>query len=545
MKKEWGVLSMARKNIFLGGFMAAGKTSVGKDLAAKTGRPFVDTDQIIEQRAGMSVARIFATSGESVFRLMEQNVVRELCELQGMIIALGGGILADPELKETIMEKGILVVLSVLPETALKRAASEKGKRPLLDPLNVNALWKKRIPAYSNGHLIIETDQLTVEEEVERIMEGLNLQPLAEKPEGVVLQGRTGVNSYPVYIGSGILASMEDLLSGSDRLPVVVADEITGPLYADKVLSGKKLSLLPRGEEAKTLTQLQNIFNQLQEAGEDRSGCILALGGGTVGDVAGFAAASWMRGINFIQCPTTLLAQVDSALGGKTGINLPGGKNMVGAFHQPMAVFSDVDCLVSLSGVEFRQGLAEVTKYGLGHDRDLFSWLNLHAGPILSRRKDALVRMVEWCTRIKLEIVEKDEKEKKGERARLNLGHTIGHALEAASGYRNWKHGDSVAVGMMVAALISVGRGNMSILEFEELHGLLKTFGLPVRSDIPWEEILPYIKRDKKFISRQPRLVIPQGIGNSLLVDNAGLEDLENAYREVMLYGEKTGLSCG
>jgi 3-dehydroquinate synthase len=535
---------MNRKNIFLGGFMASGKTSVGKALSKKTGRPFVDTDHIIEDRSGMSVAQIFATLGEPAFRLMEKQVIGELAELEGMIVALGGGILADSGLKELIMQKGTLVVLSVLPETALRRAASEEGKRPLLDPENVHQLWEKRLPAYSNGHLIIESDRMTVEEEVISIMEGLGLQAEAGNCATVELRASAGGHSYPVFIGSGILGSMAAGSPGAENSHFLVADEITGPLFGERVSSGSRLNLLPRGEEAKTFHKLQEIFVQLQESGADRTGCLVALGGGTVGDVTGYAAASWMRGISFIQCPTTLLSQVDSSLGGKTGVNLPGGKNLVGAFHQPAAVFSDVDCLLSLSATEFRQGLAEVVKYALGHDKELFSWLKLHAGPILSRQKDVLVRMVEWCARIKINVVEQDEREQSGQRARLNLGHTIGHALEAASGYSGWKHGDAVSVGMVVASIISVSGGEMSISDFEELQRLLKTFGLPVRSGISWEELVPFIRRDKKFVSRMPRLVVPRGIGNSVLSSTVSLADVEHAYREVMLYGEKTDLSC-
>lgn len=536
---------MDSRNIFLGGFMAAGKTSAGMILAEKIGFTFVDTDHMIEKRAGKSVARIFETSGEKAFREMEKQVVSELCELQGLVIALGGGTIADPRSKHMIMESGTLVILSVLPETAIERAASEKGKRPLLNPEDVDILWEKRKPVYSGGHLTIDTDSMSIEEEVQEIMNKLGLEPLEEQPESLVIEARAGANSYPVFIGSGILDSVKESVSFSGRDPVVVSDEITGPLFGNKVGSSCELRLLPRGEDAKTLSQLQEIYLQLLEGLEDREGCLLALGGGTVGDVAGFAAASWMRGINFIQCPTTLLAQVDSALGGKTGINLPGGKNLVGAFHQPAAVFSDVNCLISLSGSEFRQGLAEVVKYGLGHDRDLFSWLSLHSGPILSRQKEVLVQMVEWCSRIKLGVVEMDEREKSGERARLNLGHTIGHALETASGYTDWKHGDGVAVGMMVAAFISVSRGDMSILQFEELYSLLKKFNLPVKASIGWKKLLPYLKIDKKFVSSRPRVVLPKGIGESVLTDDITLADLENAYREVSLYGEKTGLSCG
>ena len=536
---------MDRRNIFLGGFMAAGKTSAGMALAEKIGFTFVDTDQMIEKRSGKSVARIFETSGEKTFREMEKQVVGELCELQGLVIALGGGTIADPRSRDMIMDRGTLVILSVSPETAIKRAASEKGKRPLLNPENVNLLWEKRKPVYSDGHLTIETDSMSIEEEVQEIMNKLGLDPSQEQTESLVIEAKAGTSSYPVFIGSGILGSVKESASLSGRDPVVVSEELTGPLFGNKVGSSCELRLLPRGEDAKTLSRLQEIYLQLLEGLEDRETCLLALGGGTIGDVAGFAAASWMRGINFIQCPTTLLAQVDSALGGKTGINLPGGKNLVGAFHQPAAVFSDVNCLISLSGSEFRQGLAEVVKYGLGHDRDLFSWLDLHSGLILSRQKEVLVQMVEWCTRIKLGIVEMDEREKSGERARLNLGHTIGHALEAASGYTDWKHGDGVAVGMMVAAFISVSRGEMSILQFEELYSLLKKFDLPVKASIEWKDLLPYIKIDKKFVSSSPRVVLPRGIGESFLTADITLADLQNAYREVALYGEKTGLSCG
>lgn len=536
---------MDKKNIFLGGFMAAGKTSVGTALGERTGRPFVDTDRIIEQRAGKSVAQIFATSGEAVFRQMERRVVKELSQLQGMIVALGGGVLTDPVLKSVIMDRGTLVVLSVLPETALRRAAKEEGKRPLLDPEKVNDLWKRRIPAYSNGHLVIDTDHMTIEDEVERIMEALELHTSSGDHPMEMFEARAGRNTYPVFIGSGILGSLEEFCRQRAGETLVLADQMTGPLFSDRTGPFRSLGLLPRGEDAKTLTQLQKIFEQLQESGLDRSGCLIALGGGTVGDITGFAAASWMRGINYIQCPTTLLAQVDSSLGGKTGINLPGGKNLVGAFHQPKAVFSDVDCLISLPDHEFRQGLAEVVKYGLGHDLELFSWLEEKAVLILARSKGVLAEMVKRCSGIKLSVVEKDETEKNGERARLNLGHTIGHALEGASDYRDWRHGDSVAVGMMAVCLLSVKMGHMDSPELERVHGLLKTFGFPLIPDMSWERLLPFIRRDKKFISHLPRVVIPRGIGNSVLSCETDLGDLEKAYREVMLYGEKTGLSCG
>lgn len=525
--------------------MASGKTSVGLALARKTGKSFLDTDRIIEARAGKSVARIFKDSGEKAFRAMERNVVRELTEMQGLIIALGGGVLDDSGLKSLILGSGTLVILSVLPETAIMRASAEEGKRPLMDKGNVYNLWDKRRSAYCGGHLEIDTEMTTIEEEAGIIMECLGLGTGSKAPDEVVITARAGSKTYPVFIGSGLLESVTDLAPSVGTCPVVVSDMITGPLFADRIKPSQGLALLPRGEKAKSWNQLENIFRQCHEAGTDRSDCLLALGGGTVGDVTGFAAASWMRGVDFIQCPTTLLAQVDSALGGKTGINLPGGKNLIGAFHQPLAVFSDVDCITSLAEVEYRQGLAEIVKYGLGQDKELFAWLKIHAGPILSRDKETLVRMVEWCSRIKLAVVEADETERNGRRAELNLGHTIGHALEAASGYSGWKHGDAVAVGMMVTALLSVGLGEMTISQFEELHNILKIFGLPVKSGVSWSSLEPYLRRDKKFTHGNPRVVIPIGIGKSTLTDTVDMEDMKNAYREVMFYEEKAGLSCG
>jgi len=536
---------MDRKNIFLGGFMASGKTSVGLALAKRTRKPFLDTDRVIEARTGKSVAEIFRNSGEKAFRKMEKDVVHEISEMKGTIVALGGGILDDPDLKGTILRSGILVILSVLPETAVKRASEEKGKRPLMNKGGIHALWERRRPSYSGGHLEIDTEVTTVEEETGLIIKHLGLEDKDGVPGEVTITARAGSITYPVVIGSGILGSVTGRIRSEESCPVVVSDMITGPLFADRIKPSRRMNMLPRGEHAKSWIQLEGIFRQLQESNADRSSCMLALGGGTVGDVTGFAAASWMRGVNFIQCPTTLLAQVDSALGGKTGINMPGGKNLVGAFHQPLAVFSDVDCIDSLSDVEYRQGLGEIVKYGLGQDRDLFTWLKLHAGPILSRDKETMIRMIEWCSRIKLDVVERDETERNGLRAQLNLGHTIGHALEAASGYSGWKHGDAVAVGMMVVALLSVSMGEMTISQFEELHNILKTFGLPVRSEIPWSAMEPYLRKDKKFSGGNPRVVIPMGIGESILTDTVELKDLGNAYREVMFYEEKTGLSCG
>jgi 3-dehydroquinate synthase len=533
---------MDNSNIYLGGFMAAGKSTVGKLLAEQTKRPFIDTDTLIENREKMPVSRIFSTKGEEYFRNLEKKVVLETGELKNTVIALGGGVLVDPSLRKFVKSSGKVVILSVSAESVLERAKSEEGKRPLLDRDNLENLLEKRAHSYSEGDLVIETDKLSVDEEVKMIVEKFQLD-VPSAGEYVTLEGRAGGKEYPVFIGSGLLGRLKQMLPLGCTDPFVISDEMAGPLYSGKTVPNSGILELPRGEEAKSLLSLEKIYSVLQKAGIDRYGSILTLGGGTVGDAGGFAAATWMRGIDLVNCPTTVLAQVDSAIGGKNGINLPGGKNLAGTFYQPSCVICDVDCLLTLSDTEYRQGLAEVVKYGLGHDKRFFSWLSVNSGPIMERQLDVLKEMVQWCIRIKLDIVEKDERESNGERARLNLGHTVAHGIEAASGYCTWKHGDAVSVGMIVVSYVALRKNEMSLQQFEDLYGLLRKFGLQARSDMPWEEILPYIGMDKKFQRKSPRIVLPGGIGNSSLVSDVDLKTIEKAYREVMTYGEKTGVS--
>ena len=312
-----------------------------------------------------------------------------------------------------------------------------------------------------------------------------------------------------VVVGRGVLSRVFRYLSPQDPW-AVAADEMTSSLFGSSLGAAGRTFLLPQGEEGKTLSSVAKMYSFLGEHSVDRSGTLIALGGGAVGDAAGFAAATWLRGIRLVQCPTTLLAQVDSSMGGKTGVNLPEGKNLVGAFHPAEWVFADIDCLASQKDGDFRQGLAEVVKYGAGEDWNFFSWLEENASGILRRSPPLLEEVVARCAKMKLAVAAQDEREQRGIRARLNLGHTVGHALEAAGGYEKWKHGDGVAAGMMVAFRLACRLGELDEEHITRLERLLKTFSLPTRPDRPWEEIAPFLLRDKKNLRGSLGLVLPR-----------------------------------
>jgi shikimate kinase/3-dehydroquinate synthase len=526
--------------VFLGGFMASGKTTVGRLLAEHLGVPFLDTDDLVERRAGLSVAELFARRGEPVFRAFEAEAVKELLPLRNVVVALGGGVPTNRELRSLLLERGFLAMLSVSASTALFRAGSSES-RPLLDPERAEALLASRAEAYASGHVTVDTEERTPSEVATVLLHLLEEKGICEKN---ALSGRGretcrktvsgGHDGEParVFVGEGLLSRLSELVPTlPPEGPFVVSDHLVGPLFGDRVRPLRGLHLLPRGEEAKTLDRTRSLYDALAEAGIDRGDCIAALGGGTVGDAAGFAAATWLRGIAFLQCPTTLLAMVDSSLGGKVGVNLPQGKNLVGAFYSPVATVMDVATLRTLPDEDFRQGLAEVVKYGVGEDQDFLGELSEKREAISRRDPETLVRLVRKCALLKTAVVAEDEKETSGVRARLNLGHTVGHALEGASEYA-WRHGDAVAAGLVVALEMGKRRGTCSTAFAETVAELLRFFGLPDRPDRSWEELLPFLARDKKFRRGVPLLVLPREKGTCTL-EECSLEELRRAYETV------------
>ncbi|GIX30031.1 MAG: 3-dehydroquinate synthase [Porticoccaceae bacterium] len=341
-----------------------------------------------------------------------------------------------------------------------------------------------------------------------------------------VVEVALGERSYPIYIGEGLLARA-DLFARHLPGPevFVVSDERVAPLYLETLrtaLPGRRLDTLvvPAGEAHKTLATVERIFDALLGAGHGRTTTLVALGGGVVGDLTGFAAACYQRGVRFLQVPTTLLAQVDSSVGGKTGVNHPLGKNMIGAFHQPAAVVADLATLATLPEREYRAGLAEVVKYGLIADAHFYRWLGERLEGLKGRDPGILEEVVARCCRIKAEVVARDEREA-GLRAILNLGHTFGHAIEALQDYRGWLHGEAVAVGLVLAAELSARLGRIPKAAVEELEQLLAALGLPTRlpKGLAAEEMLAAMGRDKKVVAGSLRLVLLDGLGRAEVTD--------------------------
>ncbi|MFN2327882.1 MAG: 3-dehydroquinate synthase [Chromatocurvus sp.] len=335
--------------------------------------------------------------------------------------------------------------------------------------------------------------------------------------------------SYPIFIGRDLLgdaARLRPYIAG--RQVVVISNTTVAPLYMERLRSALGSDpavtevILPDGESYKTLATVQQIFDSVLAAGHDRTTTFIALGGGVVGDMAGFAAACYQRGVAFIQVPTTLLSQVDSSVGGKTGVNHPLGKNMIGAFYQPQAVLIDTQVLHTLPPREFAAGLAEVFKYGLIRDPGFYGWLQEELPRLLAREEAVLAEAIERSCAIKAEVVAADEREG-GVRAILNFGHTFGHAIEAAQGYGNWLHGEAVAVGMLLAMRLSARRGWVSDDEVDALATLLEKAGLPLRppADMTADVFLAHMFRDKKVVNGRLRLVLLRPLGRAAVVDDA------------------------
>ncbi|HXS27137.1 MAG TPA: 3-dehydroquinate synthase [Steroidobacteraceae bacterium] len=338
--------------------------------------------------------------------------------------------------------------------------------------------------------------------------------------------------SYPILIGAGLLqdsALLGQHVPGRDLL--LVSDTTVGPLYAralEQSLSDRRLvqAILPDGESHKTLATVSRLLDVLVANRFGRDATIVALGGGVVGDTAGFAAACYQRGVAYVQVPTTLLAQVDSSVGGKTGVNHPGGKNLIGAFHQPVAVVADTATLATLPEREHRAGLAEIIKYGLIRDAEFFAWLEASMDRLLAREPGALAQAIRRSCEIKAEIVGRDEREQ-GERALLNLGHTFGHAIEAATGYSGWLHGEAVGAGLAMAAAMSRARGTLQAEQVERVRVLLERTGLPTAArEVRAASALEHMRIDKKVKAGRIRLVLLRGIGDAYVTGDYPDADL-------------------
>ncbi|WP_375751676.1 3-dehydroquinate synthase [Vibrio sp. HN007] len=347
-----------------------------------------------------------------------------------------------------------------------------------------------------------------------------------------------GERSYPISIGAGLFNNSAHFSSlGLKKKAVVISNVTVAPLYAEKVIAqlnaqGCEAALLelPDGEQYKSLEVFDTIMSFLLEGSYARDVVLVALGGGVIGDIVGFAAACYQRGVDFIQVPTTLLSQVDSSVGGKTAVNHPLGKNMIGAFYQPKSVTIDIDCLKTLPEREFAAGIAEVIKYGIIYDEAFFVWLEGNLDKLYALDESALIYAIARCCEIKAEVVNLDEKES-GIRALLNLGHTFGHAIEAELGYGNWLHGEAVSSGTVMAAKTAQLQGLITEEQVERIKQILIRSKLPVHTpeSMSFDDFMKHMMRDKKVLSGQLRLVLPTDIGKAGVFADVPTEQIQQA----------------
>lgn len=522
------------RSIVLVGLMGAGKTSIGRRLALRMGLPFRDADAEIEQAAGCSVAELFARFGEPAFREGERRVIRRLLSGPPIVLATGGGAFMDPETRAAIREGATSVWLRCSLATLVRRTAG-RAHRPLLnlgDPERVLAnLMAQRHPIYAEADLVVACGEDSPEATTQRVVAALHAHA---PPRRVPV--RLADHGYDVLVGTNLVARAGALLAGvlPQKRAVVVADETVAALHLPTLIAGlseagfeTRQLLVPPGEASKSLGMFARVTDGLLEAGVERRTAVIALGGGVVGDLAGFAAASVLRGLPFVQVPTTLLAQVDSSVGGKTGINTAYGKNLLGAFHQPMAVLADTGLLATLPARELRAGYAEVVKAGLIGDAALFAWCEANGAALLAGDPALLGEAVERACAFKAAVVADDEREARAEggRALLNLGHTFGHALEAECGYTGaLLHGEAVSLGLVLAFRLSAKLDLCARADVDRVAAHLDGVGMPCELGafmgalgrrFSAHALIAHMRRDKKVSDNRLAFVLVRGVGEA------------------------------
>ena len=490
--------------IVLIGFMGAGKSTVGRIISSKVGLPFFDTDALVTRRAGASIIDIFKTGGEPAFRELEREVVLETLDGQDAVVALGGGALGDPAVASLLQGKDI-VHLEVQWGEVRKRLRGDTS-RPLLRAADPKALFDSRQGLYQMvRRYSVETDGMAPEEVARAVMRitGAGI-PAGDEPQRVVVP--LGRNSYDVVVGRELVERFANFMP--DRVHPEKAFLITHPhlerlakeIISSLAESGVKANpvFVAEGERSKAIQEAQRLWGHLAAMEAHRSDLVISVGGGVICDLAGFVASTYARGLPLVHVPTTLLAQVDAAVGGKCGVNIPEGKNLIGSIYQPATVICDVDVLASLPEKEFRSGMAEVVKYGLIADPDLLTGLDIKYKRLFDGRSLDLIELVARCVSIKASFVADDERDE-GRRAILNYGHTFAHAVERMSGYGGLRHGEAVAIGMMAAAYLSRELGRLNEEGIEMHRGTLASLGLPTTADLDLDQMERTWQHDKKY----------------------------------------------
>ncbi len=528
-------------NIILVGMMGAGKTTVGKLLARHLGKTFIDSDEEIQRRTGVTIPHIFDVEGEAGFRARESSIIQELLKQDNIVLATGGGAILSPHNRSQMKENGVVVYLKSSVHDLWQRTRHDHN-RPLLLTANPRAklqeLHELRDPLYLEAaDMVIPTGKQSVQILLERLQQKLEDMKQMTGNENTMQTLTVGLaeRSYPIHIGSGLLDRADLLLPHIPRKRVfIVSNTTVAPLYLKRLSEGLAAGgvqvqsvILPDGEQYKSSESLGLIYDALLTARSERSTPLIALGGGVIGDITGYAAATYLRGVPFIQIPTTLLSQVDSSVGGKTGINHPLGKNMIGAFYQPRVVLADTTVLNTLPDKELRAGIAEVIKYGLIRDLPFLEWLETNMEKLLTRDTEALQYAIARSCQNKAEVVGNDERES-GERALLNLGHTFGHAVENGMGYGAWLHGEAVAAGTIMAADLSQRLGWLGAADVLRVRKLFERSGLPVIAPkLGADKYLQLMGLDKKVSDGKIRFVLLKSLGNAVMTGDVPQTMLE------------------
>lgn len=527
--------------IVLIGFSATGKSAAGLLLAQELGWELVDTDAAIVQQAGASIDEIFRLHGEPHFRQMEKQALASALGRDRVVVAAGGGVVVDPENRLLLKSKAFTVCLdadaTVIADRLSRQGASEV--RPLLSgddaSKRIRGLQAQRLALYAEAaDWTVRTDYLTPQETCQEVLRGWSFWRRGQSAKGgpascaedAPLDVVTANAHYPVMVGWGTLDSAGDAARrvGLHGSAYVVSDSNVFPRYGSRLMAGLERAgfnplsfIIPAGEQSKDLDRARQIYDWLIKNRAERTDCVFALGGGVVGDLAGFVSATFVRGMALMQVPTSLVAMVDAAIGGKTAVDHPAAKNMIGAFHQPRLVFADVETLRTLPERELRSGWAEVIKHGLILDAGLFGFIEETAGKLQEIEPEAAVQVVRRSASVKVAIVSEDEREK-GRRTLLNYGHTIGHGLEAATDYGHFLHGEAVALGMAGAGMISERLGFLQRYGLERQRDLLLRFGLPAKATgVDAARVMDAIRLDKKVRSRRINWVLLSEIGQAFV----------------------------
>ncbi len=521
-------------NVVLIGFMGTGKSTVGKALAQMLGYEFVDSDTEIEKKEGLAVKDIFSQQGESYFRKLESEVIAELANRCSSVIATGGGVVLSDNNMDALRRNSKIICLKAKPEVILERI-DKTGRRPLLDVEDpckeINRILDARQGLY-HGDLSIDTSYMSPETAAARIKAFVTAEKQSSSfsmefngTQCEVVSGNHLIEDLYKYIGA-FYTEEKILIVTNPTIYELWGSKLQASLDAHYTLDW---CLIPDGEEYKNSDSLARIYDKAFQMKLTRDNLIIGFGGGVIGDMSGFAAATYMRGISYVQIPTTLLSQVDSSIGGKTAINHKESKNLIGSFYQPKMIVADASVLVTIPPRELKSGLAEVIKYGVIGDYEFFEAVLNNMADILQLDPKHMSDIIQNSCRTKASIVQQDEKDQ-GIRVLLNYGHTIGHAIEAATGYTEFRHGEAVSLGMEGAAYIAVSMGLLKEEHYIRQHQLLVNAGLPTCfSGMDIDKVLYLMESDKKAQKGRIRFVLSKALGSAAVYDNIPKDCVKDA----------------